>query len=70
MNHGTERNRKRWEAMTPKQRAAVESIRARHSTPESREKEERDRVAIKADFPPREVADGKLVSVLFNRTIK
>ena len=41
MNHGTERNRKRWEAMTPDQRAAVEKVRAGHATPEYREQEER-----------------------------
>jgi ribosome-binding protein aMBF1 (putative translation factor) len=64
MNHGTERNRKRWETMTPEQRAAVDSIRARQATPESREKEARDRVAIMAEFPPREVADEELRAAL------
>ncbi len=48
----TERNRKRWKAMTPEQRAAVESIRAQHSTPEFRAQVERDRIAIRAEFPP------------------
>jgi ribosome-binding protein aMBF1 (putative translation factor) len=53
MNHGTERNRKCWEAMTPEQRAAVETIRTKHRTPGYREQEERDREAIRAEFPPR-----------------
>jgi len=51
MNHGTERNRKRWEAMTTQQRATVESIRAKHSAPEYREQEERDREAVRSEFP-------------------
>jgi len=51
MNHGTERNRKRWEAMTTEQRAVVESIRAKRSTPEYREQEERDREAVRSEFP-------------------
>ena len=64
MNHGTGRNRKRWDAMTPEQRAAVESIRAGHSTPEYREQEERDRAAIRAEFPPRHPADDDLKAAL------
>ena len=63
MNHGTERNRKRWEAMTPEQRAAVEAIRTRHRTPEYREQEERDRQAIRGEFPPRR-ADEELAAAL------
>jgi ribosome-binding protein aMBF1 (putative translation factor) len=64
MNHGTERNRKRWEAMTTEQRAAVESVGAKHSRSESREKEEQDRAAVRIEFPPREVADEELRAAL------
>lgn len=63
MNHGTERNRKRWESMTPEQRAAVERIRAGHQTPESRERVERERVAVRAEFPP-VTADEELLNAL------
>jgi ribosome-binding protein aMBF1 (putative translation factor) len=63
MNHGTERNRKRWEAMAPEQRAAVETIRAAHATPEYRAREERDREAVRQEFPPRR-ADEALTSAL------
>jgi ribosome-binding protein aMBF1 (putative translation factor) len=63
MNHGTERNRKRWDAMTPKQRAAVERIRAAHQAPESRELEERDRTAIRDEFPPA-TPDEELIDTL------
>ena len=52
MNHGTERNRRRWEAMTPEQRAAVERVRASHLTPEYRENEARTRQAIQSEFLP------------------
>lgn len=64
MNHGTERNRKRWEAMTPEQRAAVEALRARHSTPEHREQEERVREAVRQEFPPRSTIDDELKAAL------
>ena len=50
--------------MTPEQRAAVESIRAKHATPEYREQEARDRVAIRAELPPRHVADADLKAAL------
>ena len=63
MNHGTERNRQRWEAMTPDQRAAVEAIRASHRTPEFRECEEATRRAIRAEFPPSR-ADEELTAAL------
>jgi ribosome-binding protein aMBF1 (putative translation factor) len=63
MDHGTDRNRRRWESMTPEQRAAVESIRARHRTPEYREQEDKDREAIQAEFPPR-VIDVELKTAL------
>jgi ribosome-binding protein aMBF1 (putative translation factor) len=63
MNYGTERNRKRWEAMTDAQRAAVERIRARNRTPEYRAQEIRDREAIRAEFPPA-VPDEALVRAL------
>jgi hypothetical protein len=43
MDHGTDRNRKRWESMTPEQRAAVESIRARRQAAEYREREAKSR---------------------------
>jgi ribosome-binding protein aMBF1 (putative translation factor) len=55
MNHETERNRKRWEALAPEQQAAVEAIRARHRTPEYRDQEERDREAVRLEFPPARV---------------
>jgi ribosome-binding protein aMBF1 (putative translation factor) len=58
MNHGTERNRKRWEAMTPEQRAAVEAVRARHRDPAYADQETRDREAVRAEFPPRHADDG------------
>ncbi len=63
MNHGTERNRKRWESTTPEQRAAVERIRAGHQTPESRERVERDRATVRAEFPPI-TADEELLNAL------
>ena len=63
MNHGTEGNRKRWEALTPEQRAAVETLRAKHQTLEYREQEEKDREAIRAEFPPR-VIDEELKAAL------
>lgn len=63
MDHGTERNRRRWEAMTPEQRAAVEAIRAGHRTPEYREQEERGRESIETEFPPRRV-DEELAAAL------
>jgi ribosome-binding protein aMBF1 (putative translation factor) len=63
MNHGTERNRKRWDAMTPEQRAAVEVIRASHRTPEFREREEAVRQAARFEFPPRG-ADEELTAAL------
>src|SRR3954452_20188312 len=53
MDHGTDRNRKRWESMTPEQRAAVEAIRARHQTAEYREREAKEREAVRDEFPPR-----------------
>jgi ribosome-binding protein aMBF1 (putative translation factor) len=65
MNFGTERNRKRWEAMTDEQKAAVERIRARHATPEYRAEEERIREAVRAEFPPRRVEpDADLAAAL------
>jgi ribosome-binding protein aMBF1 (putative translation factor) len=63
MNHGTERNRKRWDAMTPEQRAAVERIRAAHHAPESRELEERDRSMIRDELPPA-TPDEELIDTL------
>ena len=63
MEHGSERNRRRWEAMTAEQRAAVDAIRARHRTPEYREQEEKDREAIREEFPPRR-ADEELTAAL------
>jgi DNA-binding Xre family transcriptional regulator len=52
MNHGTEHNRKRWEAMTPEQQAAVERIREVHRSPDSREREEHTRTMIRSEIPP------------------
>jgi DNA-binding Xre family transcriptional regulator len=52
MNHGTERNRKRWEAMTPEQRAAVERVREAHRAPEYSQQEELIRTAVRSEFPP------------------
>jgi len=52
MNHGTESNRKRWEQLTPEQKAAVERIRTRHRTPEYRAEEERIRDLVRREFPP------------------
>jgi len=52
MEHGTERNRKRWEALTPEQKAAVERIRTKHQTPEYRAEEEVVREAVRLEFPP------------------
>lgn len=63
MNHGTERNRDRWEAMTPEQRAAVEAIRAGHADPACHGQEERDRVSVLDEFPPRRV-DEELTAAL------
>jgi ribosome-binding protein aMBF1 (putative translation factor) len=63
MNHGTERNRKRWEAMTPEQRAAVDAIRSSHRTPEYRAHEDQVRQAIRSEFLPRR-ADEELVGAL------
>jgi ribosome-binding protein aMBF1 (putative translation factor) len=55
MKHGTERNRRRWEAMTSEQRAAVETIREKHATLQFRADEEKARKAILAEFPPRSI---------------
>jgi hypothetical protein len=63
MNHGTERNRKRWEELTPEQRAAVDAIRSSHRAPEYREREDRVRQAIRSEFPPR-CADEELIGAL------
>jgi DNA-binding Xre family transcriptional regulator len=63
MNHGTERNRKRWEALTPEQRAAVERRRALNATPEYREQEEHVRAEIRSEFPPA-VPDPELLTAL------
>jgi ribosome-binding protein aMBF1 (putative translation factor) len=63
MNHGTERNRKRWEAMTPEQRAAVERIREAHRSPADREQEERARTLVRSEFPPA-VPDPELLNAL------
>jgi ribosome-binding protein aMBF1 (putative translation factor) len=63
MNHGTERNRRRWEALTPEQQATVEAIRARHRTAEHRAREEKAREAIVAKFPPR-LVDADLAAAL------
>lgn len=63
MQHGSERNRKRWEAMTAEQRAAVDAIRARHRAPAYREQEEIDREAVRNEFPPRR-ADDELTAAL------
>ncbi len=63
MNHGTERNRKRWDAMTDEQRAAVETIRAQHHATELRAQEERDREAVRVEFPPA-VPDEELLTAL------
>ena len=53
MNHGTERNRKRYEAMTPGQRAAVDAVRARHKDPAYRAEEARVRESARVEFPPK-----------------
>jgi ribosome-binding protein aMBF1 (putative translation factor) len=63
MNHGTERNRRRWEKLTPEQRAAVERIRSKHLATEYRTEEERIRELARQEFPPL-VADGPLLDVL------
>jgi ribosome-binding protein aMBF1 (putative translation factor) len=63
MDHGTDRNRRRWEAMTPEQQAAVEAIRATHRTAEYRASEESVREAVLAEFPPRR-ADAELTTAL------
>lgn len=52
MEFGTERNRKRWEALTPEQREAVERVRAGHQTPEYRAEEGRIAELARAEFPP------------------
>jgi len=43
--------------LTPEQRAAVETIRAKHQAAEYREQEEKDREAIRTEFPPRVIDD-------------
>jgi ribosome-binding protein aMBF1 (putative translation factor) len=48
-----ERARKRYEDLTPEQRAAVDRIRARHATPEYRAEEERVRALVEEEFPPK-----------------
>jgi hypothetical protein len=63
MDHGTERNRRRWEALTPEQRAAVEKVRAAHRAAEYRADEARVREAVRAEFPPRR-ADEDLAAAL------
>ena len=64
MNHGTKNNRKRWEALTHEQRvAAVEAIRTKHQTAEYREQEEKDREAIRTEFPSRVIDDDLKVAL-------
>lgn len=63
MNHGTERNRGRWESLTPEQRAAVETVRASHRDPETRRREREDREAVRSEFPARR-ADKTLTAAL------
>jgi ribosome-binding protein aMBF1 (putative translation factor) len=63
MNHGTESNRKRWEQLTPEQKASIERIRAEHRTPEYRAEEKRVRDLVREEFLPL-VADGPLLDVL------
>jgi len=58
----TERQERAYRAMSPEQRAAVDRIRDRHAAPEYRDKEERTREAVEAEFPP--VADPETVAAL------
>ncbi len=43
---------KRYEDMTPKERAAVDAVRARRRTPEARAEQNRVRELVRAEFPP------------------
>jgi DNA-binding Xre family transcriptional regulator len=62
MNHGTERNRRAYEAMTPEQKAAVEKIRIRHRTPEYRKEEALVRERARQEFPPL-IVDADLAAI-------
>ena len=67
MNGLTERDRKKWDALTPEQQAAVragiEERRRKRETPEGRAEEELVRVLAREDAPPRD-ADGPLKAAL------
>lgn len=51
MEHGTERNHERWESLTPEQRMAVERVKARSASPESRAAEARAAALDDRDAP-------------------
>lgn len=55
---------KRYEDMTPQERAAVDAIRARWKTPEARAEEERVRDLVMAEFPPARTVSPELARAL------
>jgi DNA-binding phage protein len=55
---------KRYEDLTPRERAAVDAVRARWRTPEYRAEEERVRDLVMAEFPPSRTAPPALAHAL------
>jgi len=52
INFGTERNRKRYEALSPEGKAALARVRAENRTPEKRAELARVRELVEQEFPP------------------
>lgn len=50
--HGTERNRQRFERLTPEQKEAYMRVRAENQTPEKRAEYARVRELVEQEFPP------------------
>ena len=63
INFGTERNRRRYEALSPEGKAAIARMRAANRTPEARAEEQRIRELAEQEFPPA-VADDRLLTLV------
>lgn len=63
INFGSDRNRARFERLTPEQRAALLRIREENRTPEQRAEDRRAREAAEKEFPPL-VADERLLTLV------
>ena len=68
INFGSERNRQRYERLTPEQRAAFDRIRAQNRTPEKRAEEKRVRELAEQEFPPLAANEQLLMLVATFRT--